>query len=150
MPVMVIAKFENFFRRAAELDVDRADFKRYDDFISRKIDDLLVRAQANAKANARDVIEPQDLPLGKGLVERMHQFRRLDQEQRIGIAPLLDELTPRPPDYALSDETEARFPEIVGGLSLALAETFKIIDPKVKHPASEEWERGFRVFDTLL
>jgi hypothetical protein len=47
-------------------------------------------------------------------------------------------------------ETEARFPEIAGGLSVALARSFKIIDPNVKNPQSEQWERSFRLFDLLL
>jgi Domain of unknown function (DUF1931) len=47
-------------------------------------------------------------------------------------------------------ETEARLPEIAGGLSLALARMFKIIDPDLKNPQSEHWERFFRIFDLLL
>jgi hypothetical protein len=34
--------------------------------------------------------------------------------------------------------------------SLALARTFKIIDPDLKNPQSEHWERSFRIFDLLL
>jgi hypothetical protein len=34
--------------------------------------------------------------------------------------------------------------------SLALARTFKIIDPEVKHPATLMWERAFEVFNLLL
>ncbi|QYJ16873.1 hypothetical protein Rxycam_02709 [Rubrobacter xylanophilus DSM 9941] len=49
-----------------------------------------------------------------------------------------------------SAETEDRFPEIVGGLSLTLARTFRVLDPEVKNPRSEHWERAFRVFDLLL
>jgi Domain of unknown function (DUF1931) len=48
--VMAVAKFERFFRRAASLDVDKRDLKRYSDFINRKIYDLLLRAQAAARA----------------------------------------------------------------------------------------------------
>jgi Domain of unknown function (DUF1931) len=44
----------------------------------------------------------------------------------------------------------ARLPEIAGALSLALARTFKIIDPDFKNPQSERWERSFRIFDLLL
>jgi hypothetical protein len=49
-----------------------------------------------------------------------------------------------------SDETIARLPAIAGGLILSLARTFKIIDPRTKHPATQEWERAFRIFDLLL
>jgi hypothetical protein len=45
---------------------------------------------------------------------------------------------------------EARLPVIAWGSSLAVAPAFKIIDPKTKHPASEEWEHAFRIFALLL
>jgi hypothetical protein len=53
-------------------------------------------------------------------------------------------------DLAPSVDIEARFPVIVGGLSLALARAFKLLDPKVKNPRSEHWDRVFRLFDLLL
>jgi hypothetical protein len=53
-----IAKFEHFFRVASGLDIDKADLKRYADFVNRKVDDLLLRGQAAAKANGRDIVEP--------------------------------------------------------------------------------------------
>src|SRR5882724_110241 len=53
-------------------------------------------------------------------------------------------------DLAYSHEIEARWPAVAGGLSLALARTFTIIDPQSKHPATEQWERAFRIFDLLL
>ena len=57
----------------------------------------------------------------------------------------------RPPlDLACGVETEARLPEVAGGLSVALARTFRIIDPNLKNPQSEHWERSFRIFDLLL
>jgi hypothetical protein len=40
--------------------------------------------------------------------------------------------------------------KIVGGLSLALARTFTIVERKLKNPSSEHWERAFRIFDLLL
>jgi hypothetical protein len=149
MHVMSIPKFERFFRLAAGLDVDKTDLKRYSEFVNRKIYDLLLRGQAAAKANGRNIIEPFDLPITKGLQESIHEVRSLDAE--IELQPILDDLLARPPlDLAYSDETEARFPEIAGGLSVALARSFKIIDPNVKNPQSEQWERSFRIFDLLL
>ena len=65
--VVGVTQFERFFRTAAGLDVDKADLKRYSDFLNRKIYDLLIRGEAAAKANRRDVIEPFDLPITKGL-----------------------------------------------------------------------------------
>src|ERR1700730_10511658 len=128
MPVMAVAKFERFFRSAAGLEVDKSDLKRYSDFVNDKIYDLLLRAQAAAKANGRDIIEPHALPITKGLQERIHEFRRIDEQ--IELQPILDHLAARPPlDLAYSEETEARFPAIAGGISVALAHSFKVIDP---------------------
>lgn len=60
-------------------------------------------------------------------------------------------MTALPPfELACSDEAKARLPDIAGGISVALAHTFKIIDPDVKNPASKEWERSQRIFDLLL
>ena len=95
MAVTAIARFERFFRSAAGLDVDKSDLRRYSDFVNDKLYDLLLRAQAAAKANGRDVIEPHDLPITKGLQERIHEFRTLDEE--IELQPNLDHLAARPP-----------------------------------------------------
>ena len=67
MPVMGLVKFERLFRAAGGVSVDRHDVGRYLDFVNDAIYDLLVMAQATAKANVRDVIEPWDLPITKGL-----------------------------------------------------------------------------------
>jgi hypothetical protein len=149
MPVFGVAKFERFFRAAAELDVDKDDLKRYSDFVERKLYDLLLIGQATAGANARDIVEPWDLPVTKGLQESMHAFRKLDEE--IELEAILGRLTAYPPlDRALSEETEARLPAVVGGLSVALARTFRVIDPDAKNPQSQHWERVFHVFDRLI
>jgi hypothetical protein len=149
MPVMAVNKFERFFRVAAGLDVDKDDIKRHSDFVSGKLYDLLLIGQATAKANDRDILQPSDLPITKGLQESIHQFRKLDEE--IDLKPILAQLATSPPlDVTMSEETESRLPEVVGGLSLALARTFKIIDPGVKNPQTEHWERAFRIFSLLL
>jgi hypothetical protein len=149
MRVMSASKFERFFRVEAGLNVDKSDLKRHNEFVNRKISDLLIRAEATAKANGRDVIQPFDLPITKGLQERIHEFRLLDKD--IELQPVLDDVLALPPlDLASAEETEARLPEVAGGLSVALARTFKIIDPDLKNPRSEHWERSFRIFDQLL
>ncbi|RCG31108.1 DUF1931 family protein [Sphaerisporangium album] len=149
MVVGEVTKFERFFRAAAGLDVDKQDLKRYYDFLNQKVYDLLIIAQAAAKANRRDVLEPYDLPVTKGLQEIMYVFRDLDQE--IEVAPVLDRLTARPPlDVTLSEETQERLPLVVGGLSMALARAFKIIDPETKNPQTRDWERVQQLFELLL
>lgn len=149
MPVMGAARFERFFRVAASLDVDKSDLKRYDEFLDRKVYDLFVAAKATAKANGRDVIEPRDLPITKGLQERMHEFLKMDDD--LEVVPLLEQLLARPSlGIAISEETEARLPAVAGGLSVALAQAFKVIDPRVKNPGSAEWDQVFRMFELLL
>jgi hypothetical protein len=92
MPVMGFTKFERFFRAAGGVTVDRDDVKRYLEFVNDAIYDLLLMGQATAKANARDVIEPWDLPITRGLQESVHGFERIDEE--IELRPVLDSLAP--------------------------------------------------------
>jgi hypothetical protein len=73
-------QIRTLFRAAAGLNVDKQDLKRYSDFVNRKIYDLLLHGQATAKANGRDVIDPHDLPVTKGLQECIHAFTKLDGE----------------------------------------------------------------------
>jgi hypothetical protein len=147
--VMGVARFERFFRAAAGLDVDKEDLKRYSDFVNHKVYDLLLRGEATAKANGRGLIEPIDLPITKGLQENIHVFRELDEN--IELKPILDHLTARPPlDLNYSEQTAAQLPAIAGGLSVALARAFKIIDPDLKNPQSKHWQRSFQIFDLLL
>jgi hypothetical protein len=149
MAVMGVARFERFFRAAASLDVDKNDLKRYNEFLDHKIYDLFLIARAVARANGRDVIEPVDLPVTKGLQECIHQFRNLDAD--IELEPLLEQLSTRPAlDMAISEKTEEKLPGIAGGLSLALARSFRIIQPGIKNPMTEHWERAFQIFDLLL
>jgi hypothetical protein len=149
MTVYAISKFERFFRAVASLDIDKEDLKRYDDFINTVIYDLLLRGQATAKANDRVVVERFDLPITKGLQESIHAFRGIDTE--VDLKPALARLVRLPPlDLALSEETDAALPGIAGGVSVALARTFKLIDPTLKNPQTEHWERCFRIFELLL
>jgi hypothetical protein len=149
MPVMAHSRFERFFRAAAGLDVDKNDLKRFNDFVNRKLYDMLVVAEAAAKENRRDIIQPWDLPITKGLQENMHDFRDLDEE--LELTPILEELTALPPlDLSLSVDTEARLPAVAGGLSMVLAQAFKIVEPDLKNPSSEHWQRMTRLFGLIL
>ncbi len=110
---------------------------------------MILIGKASAKANLRDVIEPWDLPITKGLQESIHRFEKLDEE--IELQPLLDQLTARPPlDVALSEETEQRLPLIAGGLSVALAQTFATVEPDRKNPGTAQWTVAFEIFHLLL
>nr|WP_200474940.1 DUF1931 family protein [Azospirillum argentinense] len=52
-----------------------------------------MRDQATVEANGCDIIEPFDLPIIKGLQERIHDFERSDEE--IQLRSILDGLTAR-------------------------------------------------------
>ena len=101
------------------------------------------------RSHSAHLVQPSDLPITKGLQESIHDFQGIDQE--VELQPILDQLAARPPlDLSLGEEVEARLPAIVGGLSVALARTFGTIDPNLKNPRTEQWERAFRVFNLLL
>src|ERR1700691_450113 len=128
MAVMGFVKFERFFRAAGGVGGDRDDNQRYLDFVNGAIYDLLIT---------------------KGLQESIHSFERLEED--IEIQPILEQLAARPPlDKALADDTAARLSPIFGGISVALARTFKLIDADVKAVHSEEWERAFSFFRLLI
>jgi Domain of unknown function (DUF1931) len=142
-------QIERFFRVSAGLDVDKDDIRRYYDFVDQKIGDLLLIGDHKARANDRITVEPRDLPITKGLEENIHAFEALDLE--IGLERVLDRTVPAPQmNLPYSDDTLERLPAIAGGVSLALAKTFKTMDPEMKHPATEQWERAFQIFNQLL
>jgi hypothetical protein len=104
---------------------------------------------ATAKANDRDIVEPWDLPITKGLQANIHAFRKLDAET--GLEGVLEQLAAWPPlELALADDTSVALPQIAGGLSVCLAQAFTIIDLNVKNPQTVQWERAFRLFNLLL
>jgi hypothetical protein len=142
-------QIERFFRAAAELDVDKEDIKRYYEFVDQKVADLLLIAQHKAKSNDRVAVELRDLPITKGLQESIHAFEMLDLD--IGLERILERTVPEPQiDLPYTDEVEARLPIIAGGVSLALALTFKILNPELKNPPTKVWERAFEIFNLLL
>jgi hypothetical protein len=149
LSVIGIARLEHFFRAAAGLDVDKEDLRRLSLFIDRKIHDLLLRAQAIAKANGRDVIEVQDLPIGKGLQECMQTFKSIDRQ--IDVQPVFEALTHQPPlDLTYAEGVASELPVVAGGLSVALARGFKEVTPGLRNPQSAHWATAFRLFDLLL
>jgi hypothetical protein len=150
MAVQLVHEYlERFFRAAASLDVDKEDLRRHNDFVGQKVYDLLLIGQAAARFNLRDVIEVWDLPVTKGLQESMDRFEELDEA--VELQPILDAMAARGPlDLALGVDTEARLPTIAGGVSVALAQALKLIDPRSKNPSSQHWKRAFQLFDLLL
>lgn len=146
--VMAVKQFEKLFREAASLDIDKSDIKRLEDFINQRLYDLLVMGQAAAKANGRDLIEVQDVPVTKGLQESIHAFRNIDEE--LGLTPILEHLAKFPPLHlGYSAGLEERIPEIVGGITVGLARLFKVIDPEMKNPQTEHWEKVAEIYAIL-
>jgi hypothetical protein len=70
------------------------------------------------------------------------EFIELNEE--LELAPILDQLAGRPPLVAGGAISRDR------GLSVALARSFKILDPKLKSPSTEHWQRSFQIFELLL
>lgn len=149
MAVTNAVKFERFFREAGSLDVDKEDLRRYGEFLNHKVGDLLLRGKAAANANSRDIIQPSDLPITKGLQESVNDFKSIDQV--VSLEAILEQLTRRPPlDVTYSDETQEKLPEIAGGLGVALARSFPILDEDVKNPQTGHWEKAIQIFNLLL
>jgi hypothetical protein len=146
---MNVARFEKFFRLAGGLDVDKGDLKKYNDFLDRKMYDLVKSGETHAIANGHDEMWPSDLPITQGLEEDIREFEALEEE--IGLEPVLEKLTKEPLlDVGYSRETELQLPRVAGGLSLALARSFHILEPGLKNPTYAHWERAFRMFDLLI
>jgi hypothetical protein len=79
----------------------------------------------------------------------MHQFKRIDED--IEQRPILDSLAARPPlAFALSEETQARLPLLFGGISVALARTFHVLDSELTAVHTDEWDRAFSVVRILI
>lgn len=141
--------FGRFFRSVAALRMDRNDVKRFQEFVDEMIDDIAITGRNVARWNGRDMIAPQDLPLTRGLQERIREFDK--HADAPDIRRLLAQVMRRPPaDVTFSDETEDLLPELFGGLSIALARTFRIVDPNVVNPGEDHWERVTDAFRQIL
>lgn len=137
--------FERFFRSVAQLKVDKNDVKRFREFVDEMIDDIAVAGRNSARANGRDVIAPMDLPITKGIQERMREFDKLEEAD--DIRALLVQVVRRPPaDVTFSEETEAMLPELFGGLGVAFARALRLADPDVVHPTTDLWDRVSDLF----
>ena len=144
-----IPEVSRFFHAAGDVAVDKEDVKRYWDFVDEKVDDIAIAGRDSARWNGRDVIAPQDLPITRGLQEQMREFSRLDEADE--LRRLLRESLRRPPgDVTFGEETEDVLVEVFGGMSLALARSFRIVDPEVRNPSTDDWDRTFQLFRLLV
>jgi hypothetical protein len=140
-----IPVFQHFFRSVAGIKIDKNDVRRFRKFIDEEIDDIAISGRNSATWNGRDVVVAQDLPITKGVQERMREFDKLEEAQE--IRELLRQVVRQPPgDVTFADETEDLLPELFGGLSIALARSFRVVDPTVSNPSPEHWDRAFTLF----
>jgi len=147
--IMAVSEFERLFREAASLNVDKNDLKRLSNFLGKKIYDLLVVAERNAKYNGRDVIYEPDVPVTKGLQETVREFESMDVALK--LEPVLDYLAGLPPlDLEVSEDVRKLLPRLAGALVVAAARVLKALEPGLKNPQNEHWERLEAVFDQLI
>ncbi|MCW2664156.1 MAG: hypothetical protein JWP83_5308 [Mycobacterium sp.] len=140
-----IPVFERFFRSVASIKMDKNDVRRFREFVDEQIDDIAIAGRDAAKWNGRDVIVAQDLPITKGVQERMREFDKFEEAEE--IRELLRQVLRRPPaDVTFSEDTEGVLLELFGGLSIALARSFRVVDPTVSNPSTEHWNRVFTLF----
>ena len=144
-----IPVFERFFRSVAGIKIDKDDVRRFRDFIDEEIDALAIAGRNAARWNDRDMIYPQDLPVTRGLQERMREFDKLDEANEVRDI-LRGQVRVPPADVTFNEDTEQLLPELFGGLSVALGRSSRIVDPKLANPSSEHWERAFSLFRLVL
>jgi hypothetical protein len=129
-----IPVFQRFFRSVASIKIDKNDVRRFREFIDEEIDDIAISGRNSATWNRRDVVVAQDLPITKGVQERMREFDKLEEAQE--IRELLRQVVRQPPaDVTFADETEELLPE-----------SFRVVDPTVTKPSPEHWNRVFTLF----
>ena len=90
-----IPVFERFFRSVASIKIDKNDIRRFREFVDEQIDDIAIAGRNSAKWNGRDVIVAQDLPITKGIQERMREFDKLEEAEE--IRELLRQVVRQPP-----------------------------------------------------
>ena len=149
MAVIGFTRLESLFRKAAGLDIDKNKAKQITDVVEKKLYDLLLIGERNAKFNNRDVIWECDVPLTKGFLESMQKFKEL--EESLELKDILDFLATKPPlKYPLEAELEKKLPEITGTLLYVLASVIKEVDPSCKQPDTEDIERAARILDLTM
>lgn len=140
-----IPVFERFFRSVASIKIDKNDVRRFREFVDEQIDYIAIAGRNSAKSNGRDVIVAQDLPITTGIQERMREFDAFDEAEE--IRELLRQMVRQPPaDVTFAQDTVELLPELFGGLGIALARSFRVLDATVSNPSTEHWNRVFTLW----
>ena len=149
MAVIGFHKLETLFRKAASLDIAKGHAKEITDIIGDKLYDLLIIGERNAKYNGREVIWECDIPLTKGILETLEEFKKLEEE--LDLKDILDHLATLPPlKYPLETELEEKLPEITGAILVVLARIMKSIDEENRRVNHELIEKAKRIIDLTL
>ncbi|OMH40503.1 DUF1931 family protein [Desulfurobacterium indicum] len=149
MAIVGFGKLETLFRKAAGLDIDKNKAKAITDIVEKKLYDLLLIGERNAKYNGRDVIWECDVPLTKGFLETIQKFKEL--EEQLELQDILDFLATQPPlKYPLEAELENKLPEIVGTLLFIIARIIKTVDEGCRQPSTEDIERAGKILDLTM
>jgi len=144
-----IPELGRFLRSVAGVDADAADVYRLHTFVDEKVEAMAFAGRNAARANGRDVIAPHDLPITACLRDQMHDFS--SREEAAEVLRVLREAPRRPPgDVTFGEGTEASLQEAFGGIALALARSFKVLDPELTHPTMEDWSRTFDLYRPVL
>ncbi|BBZ25879.1 hypothetical protein MMAD_01740 [Mycolicibacterium madagascariense] len=144
-----IPVFQRLFRSVASIKIAKNDIRRFREFVDEEIDRIAISGRNSARFNGRDVIAVQDLPITAGVQERMREFDELEEAPE--IRELLRQVVRQPPaDVTFDDETEELLPELFGGLSIALARSFRVIDPTMTTPSPDHWNRAFTLFQLVF
>lgn len=139
MTVMGVATFAHVFAEVADIEVDGTDLPRCSAIVTRTLYRLLLAGQGSAATARRYIIEPADLPITRGLREDIHTFRGLGH--RLELERILAQLATYPPlDRIPATETKAEFPDLVGGLTVALARTCAVLAPGVTPLQAGHWD----------
>ncbi len=142
-------KFEALFRNAAGLDMDKSDMKRLYELVNQKLHDMLQMGAVTAQANDRDVIQLYDLPITKGFQANINEVR--EYQETLNLDPILEQLATLPAlKLSYSVEIEESLPDLAGAITVALAKMFKAINPDLKNPKPEHWDKVINSFNILL
>jgi len=149
MAVTGAHKIEALYKKAAGLRLDKSKVKEISDLVDKKLYDLLLVAEQNAKYNARDIIWMCDVPLTKAMKESMQKFLKLEEE--LELQPILDHLAALPPlKYGLEEELEKKLPELVGTLIYIMANITKEFSDKDKTVSAEEMEKAETILNLMI
>ena len=148
MAVVGFTKLQAIFRKGASLDIAKGHAKDITDIVDKKVYDLLVAGERNAKYNDRDVIWYSDLPLTNGLEKTIDEFKKLEEE--LDAKDVVETMAHYPATIALEAELEKRLPEIAGGLLLSVAKTMRVIDHSDRSVDHELIKKAKEILDLTV